>query len=73
MSTGVHIYSCAATCIPGTTGGITTKCCNLNDNCNTVYKISSCYVGTDNTAIVMPCTNSGYCKVNSEISNTIFF
>ena len=62
-ATGVYEYSCAASCIAGTTGGKTTTCCNSNINCNTVYKLSSCYVGTDNAAAVASCTDSGFCKV----------
>ena len=64
VGTGVYQYSCAASCIAGTVGGVTTSCCNLNNNCNTVYKLSSCYDGTDNAATVTSCTNSGFCKVN---------
>ena len=62
-ATGVYEYSCAASCIAGTTGGKTTNCCTSNNNCNTVYKLSSCYVGNDNVAAVASCTDSGFCKV----------
>ena len=65
VSTGIHQYSCAASCTAGTVGGVTTSCCYLNSDCNTIYQIASCYVGTDLSATTTTCLNSGYCKVNN--------
>ena len=62
-ATGVYQYSCASSCTAGTTGGITTTCCQT-DNCITPFKISNCNSGTNNLALSTSCTNSGFCKVN---------
>jgi hypothetical protein len=73
VSTGVHQYSCAASCSAGTVGGVTTTCCYANADCNTLYKIASCYVGTDLSATSSSCTNSGYCKVIKRIDTCFYF
>ena len=64
IASGVYQYSCENDCTGGTSSGITTTCCSLDD-CNTVFKISTCFAGTNTAATSTSCTNSGFCKVNS--------
>ena len=68
----MYQYSCAATCTAGSNSGVTTSCCYASINCNTIYKLSTCIVGTDNAAVSASCTNSGYCRVNKRIIESCF-
>ncbi len=62
-ATGVYQYSCASSCTAGTLGGITTTCCYSGSNCNTIYTLATCFVGTGTAATSTSCSNSGFCKV----------
>ncbi len=62
-ATGVYQYSCASSCTAGTTSGVTTICCYSAVDCNTIYTIALCNVGTGTAATSTSCTNSGFCKV----------
>ena len=39
-------------------------CCYSSANCNTIYTLATCYVGTNAVATSLSCTNSGFCKVS---------
>ena len=73
VSTGIHQYSCAASCTAGTLGGVTTTCCYANSDCNTKYTLATCFVGTDNSAVSSSCTNSGFCQVYKKIDRIYIF
>ena len=62
-ATGAYQYSCDSSCTAGTSGGITTTCCQTA-NCNTPFKISNCNSGTNAMASSTSCFNSGFCTVN---------
>ena len=62
-STGIYEYSCEATCTASSSISATTECCYASANCNSIYQVSSCYAGTDNSATITTCTGSVYCKV----------
>ena len=64
-STGVYQYSCAATCTAGSSSAVTTECCYASSNCNSIHQVTSCYVGSDNSANITSCTGSVYCKVKN--------
>ena len=70
-ATGVYQYSCATTCTAGSTGGVTTTCCYSGSNCNTIYTLATCYVGTNAVATSTSCTNSGFCKVSLCINSIL--